>query len=391
MTALCGGASSGPKPGAALVVDYSTGVLAELLEEASAGWLTPVLPFLSLIPLSLNVFCASDPPPVPVFTVAEADAIRQLTLGPDFDSGITKALDWCQNMIWNDACQCLGGVYTPPVAPVQPNGSITIIEARGPNVPPCNSVDWPGSVAATGNINCADSNDFWFTDNSNATVGTHTIISVPNGPPVIQFVTVPTGGTFLNLDTRSSACGTFFRGAEAVPATATGVNITNHVFYDSAANLTQRTVHLDWFCNGDLPTTPLQPCCPPDTATQATLEHILDLVLSMQRNYAPFAYTKGNTHAGLANSGSIAISRLIGVQVTITAVPPTSSSMPGNPLYIRDLGWISASEVDGMIEERRVSQQQFTWFPRLMPLADHLNYALTAGTTATIVELLAEP
>src|SRR5215472_4911457 len=154
MTAACGGGTSGPTFGAAAVVQYSSARIAELLFESGEPWLEPFIPLLALAPLVLNTFCASDPPPAPTFTQAEVDAVLQLTLGPDFTSALAKAKDWILNLIWNDTCECTSGAFVPPVAPTQPNGSITIINPLGQQNAPCaNSPQFVTQVFA-GNDPC---------------------------------------------------------------------------------------------------------------------------------------------------------------------------------------------------------------------------------------------
>lgn len=391
MTALCGGGTSGPKLGAAAVVDYSSGLIAEALAALETGWLIPVIPLLVIPPLVLVSFCSSDPPPVPVFTQAEVNALLQLTLGPDFDSGLSKAKDWVLNTIWNDACQCTSGSYTPPTPPAQPSGSITVVQPSGQS-----SVAWCGDA---GSINTT--NPIVQTASNTGSIGSTLAAQMSYFRVHVTRNSVGTGP-----HENSTVAVLWFDGTNSFNQTIATVppdgiertydlqllqpytTVSQIGFYSPHTSTDTKSCWTEVFC--PVSGQSAQPCCPPDTATQQYLDNIMRLLVAMQRNYMPFAYVRGATHSGLSGSGSFAISRLIGVQVTITTIPPASTSMPGNPPYVRDLGWMSASEVDGMIEERRVSQQQFTWFPRLMPVADHVNYAFTPGTVANITELEAE-
>lgn len=391
MTALCGGGTSGPKLGAAAVVDYSSGLIAEALAALETGWLIPVIPLLVIPPLVLVSFCSSDPPPVPVFTQAEVNALLQLTLGADFDSGLSKAKDWVLNTIWNDACQCTSGTYTPPTPPAQPSGSITVVQPNGPS-----GTAWCSDAGTT-------TAAFPITGTGFNTGGIGTTLSaqmsffrchvarnsVGAGPHENSTLQILWSDTLFNSypQTIAQIPPDGIVRTYDITLLRPGLYVAQIGFLSPHVSTDTGISWAEVFCPSS---TDVQPCCPPDPATQQYLDNIMRLLVAMQRNYMPFAYVRGATHSGLSGTGSFAISRLIGVQVTITTIPPASTSMPGNPPYVRDLGWMSASEVDGMIEERRVSQQQFTWFPRLMPVADHVNYAFTPGTIANITELEAE-
>jgi hypothetical protein len=132
-------------------------------------------------------------------------------------------------------------------------------------------------------------------------------------------------------------------------------------------------------------------CCPPDPELMGLLQQIVGTLTPLQRYRQPFAYVTGAAHSGLTGTGSVAIPRCLGIDVTVTAYPSTNYVSGGNPPYIYDLGWISVSEVGGMIQEKRLSQQHYTWLPEYMALADHFNYFLKPGVTITATELYAEP
>lgn len=391
MTALCGGGTSGPKFLAGATIDYSAARLAIAFENAGSAWLAELIPLLALTPLVLNTFCASDPPAVPTFTQAEANALLSVTLGADFVSGLGKLKDWALNAIWNDACQCTSGTYTPPVAPSQPAGStITVFPSPTPVVP-CTSfagttisntngqsfairgaIDWTHGPVVTGaRVRCTQS------------------ISVGAGCDILYTVTEQqSGSVVLRTQTFTLAAATTYGELVLVPQPGTVAVWTRTDASGTGTELTQITT--EGYCGGQMPGGVLTPCCPPDVATARQIAAIFDTVIAMQRNYAPFGYVVGAAHSGLTGSGSVPVSRLLGVKVVITAAPPQLGILPGNPSYVKDQGWVSVSEVDGMIQERRVSQSQFTWFPQMMPLADHINYQFFPGVTATITELKPE-
>lgn len=117
----------------------------------------------------------------------------------------------------------------------------------------------------------------------------------------------------------------------------------------------------------------------------------LNLTTLLQRYSLPMATIRGAAHSGLTGSGSFAISRLLGVDLQLVAVPDGKPILAGNPPYLMNLGWCSVQDDDGLIEEKRFTRSQMTWFPRLMPLSTTFGYALQDGVTMRVVELQAEP
>jgi hypothetical protein len=392
MTALCGGGTSGVKLGHAAVVEYSTNFMALLMAEASMGWLIPIIPAAGIPSLVLANFCSSDPPAMPTFTQAEADALLNLTLGADFASGLPKLVAVFENVIWNDACQCTSGAYAPAPPAAQPANSITVVTSPGPPSAPCSSSFGQQIGLSSGAWNIGPSASWLFLPVTGIRYTIQNVIFSGSGVTGSLVITqeqslhgVITG---ISSDTYTSTPGTTQH--HDVPLAA-GAN-----FADAVVTITGGTgastfiLTYDAYC-GAAPGGTLAPCCPPDTATAATIAHILDVVQSMQRNYAPFGYVLGPSHPNLSGVGSLAVSRLIGVKITLTTLPAHVITSPGNPTYLRDCGWVSVSEVDGMIQELRVARQQFTWLPRDMVLADHINYDFFSGVVATIQEMLPEP
>jgi len=151
------------------------------------------------------------------------------------------------------------------------------------------------------------------------------------------------------------------------------------------------------------PVAPTFPCDPADLC--ASLEAIRSdlnaligtvaaqktLVELLQRYSLPFAYISGAAHSNLTGEGTFQVSRLVGMQITATAIPPTQRALRGNPPYLLDLGWLSITDANGMLEEKRLTRQFLLWLPRLMPTALHFNYDLFDGVTVRAVELQAEP
>jgi hypothetical protein len=95
---------------------------------------------------------------------------------------------------------------------------------------------------------------------------------------------------------------------------------------------------------------------------QYTQAQIQDLVFSMQRFKAPFGYRLGRSFPGVSGEGVLGVQRLAGLHFDVTTEPPGKVHLPGNPDYVKDLGWISISTASGMLKELRVSQLHRDWF-----------------------------
>jgi hypothetical protein len=125
-------------------------------------------------------------------------------------------------------------------------------------------------------------------------------------------------------------------------------------------------------------------------ALQQALSTNLELTTLLQRYSLPFAYIRGASHS-IGAGGTFAISRLVGVQVVVTAHSGNENTFTGVPTYIADLGWLSILTADGLSDEIRLTREVQTWFPKLMPLATQLGLGLRAGVTVQVTELEAEP
>jgi hypothetical protein len=123
---------------------------------------------------------------------------------------------------------------------------------------------------------------------------------------------------------------------------------------------------------------------------QTVLGENLQLTTLVQRYQLPFAFIPGTTHGPLTGQGSFNVSRLLGLEVTVLARPPGRVT-PDVPPYIWDLGWMSVTDGDAMLQERRVNRDNFTWLPPSMALTSSVGYSLNTGVSVDIQELKAEP
>jgi hypothetical protein len=393
MTALCGGGASQAKLGVAAVVNYTAGLLASIFAAYDLAWLIPVIPLVGLPPLVLDNFCSTDPPAVPTFTEDEANALLNLQFGPTFDTAAEKFRDLVLNLLWYQSCECASGTPSPFVPPSQPAGAITTYYPSGQAGGPCQTFEvedlvyQPNTSLDRGQLRLLETGEPYVV---RATLRT----SVATAPGIfvefqLKFENDAAGIT--SLYTYALTLGpaqTVIRYFPIYP-NSTDVDVSIHALAGSGETSAGATLEL--FCSGASPNTPGPSTGPNDVAGTAVLEQLLALVKAVQRNYAPFGYIRGVSHTGISGSGSIAVSRILGVDVAVTAVPAGKQELLGNPPYIKDLGWLSVSEADGMIQERRLAQHDFTWFPQLAPLATSVNYALQPGVVVTITELLPEP
>lgn len=152
----------------------------------------------------------------------------------------------------------------------------------------------------------------------------------------------------------------------------------------------------------DLPVQP--PFVVPAPGDPATLAAILqrlseiqnvvnqDLVTDnqMQRWRLPFGTVPGTLHEHLVGEGSFAIDRAVGVLITVTTLPTDPQTFFGNPIYLKDLGWIAADDGGAMLQELRVTRQQQAWYPAQMQLATRVSWALRDNVEIAVQELRPE-
>jgi hypothetical protein len=410
VTAICpSGGASGPKTGAAAIVDYSAGLLGAIFAAYDIAWLIPVIPLVGLGPLVLTTFCASDPPSVPTFTSAETNALLSLSYGADFTSGLSKLRDWCLNAIWYDACQCTVGTATTLVPPAAPAGTPII--------------QYPGATATTA---CA-----YFEQTRTSIANTAPILgsfpawgtSVTWGNVAPNFQNVPYGSQWSVLEIsyqniiRTGAGQTWRVQIGQTPQTNNGSastdphfidrsfapGTTNHItmYYDPAApnirgawgtsgtGTSDLLVKATLYCTGGAGGV-TEPCCPPDPVAAAYLENILSMVTLVQRQIAPFAYVSGSVHAGLSGRGQFAVHGLLGLAVAITTVPARLGRVIGDPDSVYDAGWINVGTADGWGPRQFISSNPFV----LKPISGDttlVGYSIPSDVTVTITELVREP
>lgn len=393
MTALCpGGGASSPKLGASAVTLLASGFIAVALDRYGAGWLKWAIPFLAFPELTLNTFCATDPPAIPTFTAAEAKALVELTLGADFASGLSKFGDLVQHLVWYDLCQCNSGtptalpaapappagtpVYTPPAAQLATKCGVDAVPYgpyHGTGSQYSNFVTTPGATSAAvhmdwnyvgGTHSGADVTVYWLGPGLTKAMNPVNLFHLVEGVHVDATVIVPVGAVTLHVDL-----------VEQVPPVSTSNTLL---------------LQVDYYCGG-YPGALVSPCCPPDPATQLQIEAILRMVTLLQRQLVPFAHLTSTAHAGLTGAGTIAVQGLLGVQIDLTTIPATYHQDTSTPPFIFNIGWVSMQDANGFIDETRVHAQHQVWMSRIASDATVIGYKFSAGVVATITELQREP
>lgn len=106
---------------------------------------------------------------------------------------------------------------------------------------------------------------------------------------------------------------------------------------------------------------------------------------------ATFNYSLGTAHTQLTGSGSFPVSGDVGFLVNIVAKPPVFLELPGNPPYEWNMGWMSISDANGMLEEKRVTRDSFVWLPAAAAEAVEYAWFLAPDVELTVHELVPGP
>lgn len=103
------------------------------------------------------------------------------------------------------------------------------------------------------------------------------------------------------------------------------------------------------------------------------------------------AYMLADVHSGLSGAGSFDVSGDVGVLVQITARPSAGLVLAGTPGYVWDVGWMSLSTGDGMLEEKRITREAMLWLPPIGKLATSFGFYLNEDFVVDVTELKPEP
>jgi len=392
MTAICDGGTSAPKAGYAAVVDYSAGLLTQLLAARGLRWLIPAIPLGLAGPVELAAFCASDPPAMPTFTVDETVAILTLQFGDDFDSGVGKLRDLILHTIWYEVCECTTGTLDTYAPPSMPTDTPVFQPPVPADVEPCYTDAIAQYIRNVGGPSFAG----------------HVTHNALYGLPItLGKVTITIGASTGNFNVVVELRQQTLDGATTghTYSMTRGVGTTENiipidplfplwaVYLTGQAGSGERIVDVasTFYCDGQVPGGTLTPCCPPDESTQAYLDLILKMVTLIQRQSTAFGYVYGTNHTGLTGDGSFSVSGLIGVSVDVTALAPSYGVAAGTPETLYDLGFVTLGTADGWSVSRRIDHDGSLVIPPNAGLFTEVGYTVSPGVTIDIRELVREP
>jgi hypothetical protein len=375
------------------VVLVGSGVIATALELSGNVWLAFAASLLTLPELVLSSFCGTDPPAVPTFTSDEANALLQVKLGADFNSGLVKLGDLVLNNLWGQYCVCTSGAYTAPAPATIPTGTAIYQVTPTPSSTPCASgapatsyISNGGSFALAVNVavpagTLPTSYVLTCTDSVYAGVGSHFNFLMNENVNGVEIAT-DTTTTFPITGTQS------YYGTVHNP-NAINIAASLHGLSGSGSDTDKCICHIDLYCSGATPGQQ-NACCPPDQATQNQLDLILKTVTLLQRQIAPFAYVSSTAHAGITGNGAIAVQGLIGVRVDVTTLPARAGETAGDPVDLWDVGWLNLGTADGYGPRQFVSSNPTLILP-VSAAVTSIGYSIPADVVVTITELVREP
>lgn len=116
MTDYCGGGASSARPGFASTVFVAPAAVAALLNNIPTPWAVGFAALLGLLTYELSTFCATDPPAIPEFTMADYLALSAPIPTAARATAAAKLSDLVGAYLWPTLCQC-DSVPTPPQGP----------------------------------------------------------------------------------------------------------------------------------------------------------------------------------------------------------------------------------------------------------------------------------
>lgn len=392
MTALCNGGNSGPKLGVEAGVAYSSAKAAQLLETYGAAWAMEAIPFLVLPTLLVNAFCQADPPGVPNFTTAEANALLQLNFTADFFSGLPKLGQLIQYLAWYDLCQCTSGSLVPMgAAAPPPNGTYVVHNPVPLPAAHCGPI-FQISSQENGSGNAAYGSAPLVYSGGETSASIFVSIGASPAPTSTATVTVVAGyadGTSETLVTIN------YTGAQVSQTFPVALKLGLTGFVDNWIGLGGSGnvgwfVKITTFCNGQPPVGTVTPCCPPDQVTQAQLNAILKLTTLIQRQIAPFGYVASTVHGNLQGNGELTVQGLLGVKVLPTSSLANYGHDGGDPDTLWLDSWINWGNADGWTAREFLRVSPHLSLPPAAGQFTKLGYSLAPGLTVSVTELVRE-
>lgn len=420
MVAVCGGGTSGVRPGFEDRQTLTSAAISVALTAAGLPELAAVLAgVIRVSNFFLPTFCSGDPPADPGLTaddVANALNFQDIAVSAP---AVQKVTQWFLSHYWYTACQCTS-VATPAPPPLSAptgygkDGGLTTAQ----NVR-CYETTAPYSNTGRASGRAPlDLTSIWVpatTDTKNVT------INFPGGAVPSVARRIPAGVTAINFTTKNSGV-----------ASPSGVNATDvsALFWDASGNhvdsqqfLTTQNVQIGpitgnislgpsslylslageqtfnaqvanqvsswdvdlWFvCGGS---GLQQPCCPPDPIVNTKLDQLFGMVeqlLSLQGLAGPYQETVH--HNNLSGEGVVTINPASSaIRVDVTSDLSNWPRHPQTPNYYLSLGFITPFAVGTPLRGQRLiyNKQIFQW----PSYTDQIAYTFEPGVVANLVEL----
>lgn len=386
-------AGSEPQPAAPTYFTIDDAYIA-LKFGSMAGWLTIWAMGLPATPQVTADFCAVDPP---TEMPTAADWLKLSTPLIAFATGTyTRFANQIRADKWADLCQCKAttGSCTVGIVGTYPAASWT------PDNAPAT---W---LASLDPLTKRLTLDFTGVSNPSFPSAYYASLSVDNGSGG-SFAQLPTW-TFYPLTTTHFDSGVlssghpYRRGGFTLSAGAAGrtISITGATLRVTECYTTSGPPYTPPVLPPPptgFPTPPPSPACanPSDicnflNALATKLDWTRMEIQLLQRWGIPMAYRFGATHTGLSGTGSILITRLLGLQAVLTTVPPGVVVKPGGTAYLWDMGWMSIEGPEGMVLEKRITRQALEWIEPKFQLGTVFKYQLNPGVVMAVSELLPE-
>lgn len=404
---ICASGSSTTKPGTVTSIVVDGNYVKSLLPPVWS-WLYDYLPYMRALAIGdVGAFCAADPP---TWTLPNAlDFYNFLTGGFVTQNDVVSTfLNKLTRMyLWYQLCQCSSGTTpapsTPPPAPsglpAHNPGNVVTSPAGA-----CAHVDSPTVFNALNSVqaqNMIPFNTGAYLANSAAyplPAGATTIVltwtKVPGGsnhlaPAQVSAQFVNSSGANVGGINQVALTTTPLVQTVALPPTATKVNVQAELNANPTSTTDGVQVSIDIYC-GTTPSQQSAPCCPPDPIATGLLQQILQLLTLVQRQAVPFAYVPGTSHATLSGTGSISVSGIVALSVSLTTIPTQLGDRVGTPPRLFDAGWVQLGTTDGYEAPVFISSSAQLIVPVGAGIITSVGYTFHSGVVATILELKRE-
>jgi hypothetical protein len=407
MTGPCSGSGVGtPKPGLSEIQFVGPAAIGGALAGLSGWDGAAVGASIGTLAYNISTFCPDGPPAMPTFDATDISNILFFPYLPTSASSLQKFRDFVGNLFWDKLCNCSSGTSTLGAPSTFPSGAPSSVVLT-PTNPGCEGLTNSDGTAGPW-IYPASAITGWGAGSLAAPLAyVQYLTAVPTSFRITLKNNIKTGaGSTITFayEQRSSYSTGHSGGAPTVvlapgasqvlTVTAVPGNTLLELYIDSVTGSGTSDIHgskMEPFCGGLAPGGQQQPCCPPDAATQAQLDAILQMITLVQRQAAPFSYVYGANHTALSGHGSFAVSGLIGASVDVTTLPGSYGRRDGSPVELFDLGFITLGTADGYEISRRIDHDGTLLLPPAAGAFTAIGYTLSPGVVVAIRELVREP